>query len=220
MGEVLKFDRVTAEGSLQEFCYLLPSGELAGVVSPRQEQSDLLVRLALGLVRPAAGSVQVLGRELAQASERTLVALRREVAVLFPGGGLISNLKVWENLVLPLEYHADCKAQQIEERGRAALSRVGYSGGLMALPGHLSLYQRRQVGLARALLTEPRLLIYNAVLDGLSREEKAAITAVALAFHRERPERSSLFLTPNPETIKEMPLDSRIVIKGSCTSHE
>lgn len=220
MLEAIKFDQMVADESLKELCYAVPGGTLAGVVSSRQEENDLLVRLLLGLAKPVAGSVAVLGQDVGNAPEKALVALRRQVAVLFPTGGLVSNLKVWENLVLPLEYHFDFSQEEIEERGMAALRRVGYAGGLMELPGHLSLYQRRQVGLARAMLTDPRLVIYNAMLDGLSQGEKAAMTAAALEFHRESEQRTSLFMTPNQETIKEIPLDSRILIKGSSTSHD
>ena len=220
MGEAIKFHEVVADQLPQQICYALPRGSLAGVISSRQEENDLQVRLILGFARPVAGRLTVLDLEPGAASEKALIALRRRIAVLFPTGGLVSNLKVWENLVLPLEYHASCGQEEIEARGVAALGRVGYEGGLMELPAHLSLYQRKQVGLARAMLTEPSLLIYNSLLDGLSDRENAAMSAAALAFHRESEQRTSLFLTPNQETIKGLSLDSRILIKGSSSSHD
>jgi ABC-type transporter Mla maintaining outer membrane lipid asymmetry ATPase subunit MlaF len=215
MDEAIKFDNVVADELLKEVSFVVPGGSLGALITSRQEENDLQIRLMLGLTKPAAGSVMVLGEEVGTASEKMLNSLRKRVAVVFPTGGLVSNLKVWENLVLPLEYHALYPQQEIDDKGMAALHRVGYAGGLMELPGHLSLYEKRQIGLARAMLTEPWLIVYNEILAGLSGGEKSAIIAAVLAFHREQPERTSLFMTANQETIKEIPLDSRIFMKGS-----
>ena len=96
-----------------------------------------------------------------------------------------------------------------------ALKRVGYTGGLMELPGHLSLYGKRQVGLARAILLEPKLIIYDEILAGLSGDQRGAISEVVESFHRESPGRTSLFLTANEEAVREIAVEERIAIKGS-----
>lgn len=220
MDQALKFQDVVADELPGGVSFALPGGTLAAVITSRQDENDQLVRLVLGLSKPDAGSISVLGADPAGVSEKALNDLRKQVAVVYPSGGLVSNLKVWENLVLPLEYHSACTRSEIEAGGLAVLKRVGYSGGLMELPGHLSIYQKRLVGLARAMLTGPRLMIYNAILLGLRSEEKSAIIAAALEYHRENPERTSLFLTPNPESLKEIPIDSRIFLKGSAPHDE
>lgn len=219
MAEVLQFHNVVAEELPRKVSFNLPGGCLAAVITSRQGESDSLARLILGLARPAAGSIRLLGEDIGTAPEKVLYALRKRVAVVFPTGGLVSNLKVWENLVLPLEYHAACPQAEVEERGLAALRRVGYGGRLMEIPGHLSHYEKRLIGVARAMLTEPELIVYSAVLAGLSGGEKSGIIAAALEFHREKPGRTLLFISPDPETIKEIPFDSFIVLKGSA-SHD
>jgi phospholipid/cholesterol/gamma-HCH transport system ATP-binding protein len=190
------------------------------VVASRQEENDLLVRLALGLVKPVRGTIHLLGKDLGTLVERRLEALRKRVGVVYPGGGLVSNLKVWENLVLPLEYHYSYSQQEVDQRATQALNRAGYTGGLMELPGHLSHYQKKQVGFARALIAEPALVIYNALLDGLSRGEQAALLAAALGFHQANPQATGVFLTTHEETLREIPLGSRIVIKGSSATND
>lgn len=212
MAEAIEFQDVVAEELLAGVSFALPAGSIAALITSTRDENDLLARLMLGLTSPAAGSILVLGEDVGTAPERALNALRKRVAVVFPSGGLVSNLKVWENLVLPLEYHASCPRPEIEERGLAVLRRVGYSGKLMELPGHLSHYERKLIGLARAMLTEPDLIVYNAILAGLSGDEKGAIISAALEFHREKPGRSSLFMTPDPETVKDMTFDRRIVL--------
>jgi ABC-type transporter Mla maintaining outer membrane lipid asymmetry ATPase subunit MlaF len=211
----IKFDEVIADELVNSLSFQVPAGSLGAIVTSRQVENDLQVRLVLGLEKFTAGSITVLGEDVGGASDKSLLSLRTRVAVVFPTGGLVSNLKVWENLVLPLQYHALYPPAEIEERGMAMLRAVRYKGALMELPGHLSLYEKRLIGLARAMLTNPELIIYNAILDGLSIGEKNALITAALSFHREKAGRTSLFLTPNPETVKEIPLDSCVLIKGS-----
>ena len=86
----------------------------------------------------------------------------------------------------------------------------------MELPGPLPLYEKRLIGLARAMLTEPELIIYNAILAGLRGEEKSSIISTIMEFHRQDPKRSSLFVTPNLELISDVPFDSRIFLHGSA----
>jgi len=216
MDQALVFHDVVLDESTAPLSLAVPACALVALITSRQDESDRLVRLMLGLTKPGAGSVVTLGEDVAAASEKDLNRLRRLVAVVHPNGGLVSNLKVWENLVLPLEYHSSLPPAEIEARGLASLRRVGYPGGLMELPGHLSLYERRLIGLARAMLTEPRLILYSAILAGLRASESSAIISTLLEFHREDPQRTTLFITPNQELIAGIPFDSRIFLNGSA----
>lgn len=215
MEQAVKFESVVTDELQQEVSFSVPAGSISAAFTVRQEESYLQVRLMLGLLQPLSGSVTLLGEHLGTASEKKLNALRRRTAVVYPTGGLISNLKVWENLVLPLEYFSLYPMREIEERGMAALKRVGYGGGLMELPGHLSLYSRKQVGLARAILLEPRLVIYDEILTGLSGDQRGDILEIIEEFHRGTPGRTSLFLTANEEGLGEIPVETRIAMKGS-----
>lgn len=215
MEQAVKFDKVVADELLQEISFSVPGGAMAAALTTRQEESYLQVRLMLGLLQPLSGSVTLFGEHLGTASEKALNTVRRQVAVVYPAGGLISNLKVWENLVLPLEYFSLYPPREIEERALAALKRVGYAGGLMELPGHLSIYSKKQIGLARAMLLDPRLVIYDEILTGLSGDQRSSIIEIIEAFHRETPGRTSLFLTANEDAVRELPVETRIVMKGS-----
>lgn len=218
MDDALRFENVIADGLPSGLSFAVPAGSLGVIVTSRHDENDLLVRSLLGISRPRSGAVKVLGADVGGLPDQALNSLRRRVAVVYPGGGLVSNLKVWENLVLPLEYHSYCSATEIEERGLAALKRVGYQGRLMETPGHLSLYEKRLVGLARALLTEPRLLVCNAILAGLNREEENRLVSTVIELHREDPLRTTLFLTSNPDAVADIPFDCRIVLHGSASN--
>jgi phospholipid/cholesterol/gamma-HCH transport system ATP-binding protein len=193
--------------------FSIEAGSLAAIITPRQEISDLLVRLLLGVITPNSGTIAVMGADPATLSEQELSALRQRIGIVSPSGGLISNLKVWENILLPLEYHQRIPRQEIEERADSALKAVGYGGVMNELPGHLSLIERRLVSQARSFAMKPALLVYNSLLVGLSEVEQGQIVDNALTFHREWPGTTSLFLTTQPETVRSLPLDQRIVLE-------
>ncbi|GFO55645.1 hypothetical protein GMSM_26520 [Geomonas sp. Red276] len=209
------FDQVRGGEVLEEVTLSVPKGSRAAVISSRQEDCDLLLRLMLGLAAPDSGTVTVLGQEVATLSEKALNLFRREVAVVQSSGGLVSNLKVWENLVLPLEYHSKLSSADIEERGAAALQEVGYTGRLMELPAHLSVYQKRQIGLARAILTDPPLAVYQGIFSGLSGSERNSLVAAINRFNKGNPERTALFLATDEAALKDLDINLRISVKGS-----
>jgi phospholipid/cholesterol/gamma-HCH transport system ATP-binding protein len=206
------FHNVTSGNTFHDLSFAFEAGNLAALITSKQEVNDGIVRLLLGLELPESGSITVLDSNIRDLTDSELHAMRRNVGVMYPSGGLVSNLKVWENVLLPLEYHDSLAGRVLEERGTAVLRLVGYEEMAMELPGNLSLYSRRLVGQARAFIMEPDLIIYNAVLGGLNEGEKRRIVDNALAFHRGKPGRTSVFLTSQPETVRELPLDACLTV--------
>jgi phospholipid/cholesterol/gamma-HCH transport system ATP-binding protein len=206
----VEFHNITRGETLAGVSFGVESGSLSALITSSQDENDVIVRLLLGLAPPDGGAMTVLGEVPSGAG---LLSLRRRIGVVHPSGGLVSNLKVAENVALPLAYHSRLTEQELARRCAAALQRVGYQGRPMELPGNLSLYCRRLVGQARTFIMEPELLVYNAVLGGLSEEERRRIVANAVAFHRENPARTTLFLTSQPETMGGVPLDRRLILE-------
>ena len=205
MSDTLVFDDIAAWEEVAPFSCRLAPGRMAIILTPKEELNGDLVRLLLGLGRAQQGRVQVFGREPATLDEREGRELRHRIGTVAAGGGLVSNLKAWENLVLPAQYHRRIPATKLEAAGIAALERVGYQGPRMALPGLMNLLQRKQVGLARALLLDAELMVYESLLYGLNRRERNALVAVARAFHGERAGRASLFLSSDPGLPEQLP---------------
>jgi phospholipid/cholesterol/gamma-HCH transport system ATP-binding protein len=210
MTEILKADHIAVVGKFEDISFAVAHGELLVLLTSKEEINTTLTRLLLGATKPDRGDLTLFGRDIASLSQRELLKIRQRIGVVFAGGGLVSNLKVWENLTLPLDYHSALSSAAIEERGLAILQRVGYKGKLMDLPGHLSLYQRRQIGLGRAMLTDPDLMIFESPSQGLNQDERQAFMEVARSFHNGKPGRASLFLTSNP-AMAELLQDARVV---------
>ena len=197
--EVLRLERLEAPALLRPLSFGLEAGSSAAVLTSSEEANGALARLLIGVQRPRSGSVALFGKALAGLQEKELWAVRRRVGVVYCTGGLVSNLKLWENLTLPLAYQGRVERSELERRGREILARLGYGGRLMASPSALSRHERMLVGMGRAMLCAPELMIYELPLQYLSHGEGDRVLAVAREFQAERPGRASLFITSQPE---------------------
>ena len=130
-------------------------------------------------------------------------------AIVPADGGLIGNLKVWENLVLPAAFHGSPRYSELEESAARLFAESGISGErfeqlCMILPDHLSRFERRLCAFVRAMLTEPRVMVYDSLFDGLSREDTGKVLAFDQAFHGRFPLGTSLHLTADLPTLPDL----------------
>lgn len=195
MAEVMYAENISLAGQFAEFSFSIEGESISAILAPKEETSLFLTRLLVGSLLPESGIVRLFGRNTASLSRKELLRMRQRIGIAYSSGGLISNLKVWENLSLPLSFHSALTPAEIEERGLRILKRFNYSGGLMELPGPLSTYQKRILGFARAMMGDPDIMIYESPTRGLNAQERNLLIDAALDFHREKPGRTSLFLT-------------------------
>jgi len=173
------------------------AGTISAVVTAGEDVSALLVRVLAGLTPLQGGQVLVLGHDLALLSREQRDQVRRRIGIVYPDGGLVSNLKVLENVTLPLLYHTGESSREIENRAIALLDRFGCGEILFELPGTLSVSLRRRAGFARALALEPELIVYYWREGGLDSGERELFLREAVAFHGEAPGRTTIFLAPH-----------------------
>jgi len=201
------FSRVVSGGIDSVLDFSIEKGATAGIVTSREIESEAIARLLLGFLAPIEGAVSVITVQPSTLNEKELSAFRKKIGVIYHDGGFISNLNVWENLTLQLSYDGSSKKAEIVERGMKSLETVGYDGLLYVLPNRLSIFERRQIAFARALLMQPILMIYQSTLEGLSRSEQSQLSSLALAYHRQGGGRTSLFLTSYQDSLKGIQAD-------------
>ncbi len=122
------------------------------------------------------------------------------VVIVPHNGGLISNLRIWENIILPVQYHGIEVAGELEDNVGQLLSECGVEGPaaselLLKLPDQLSLYEKRLVGFVRAMLMSPELIIYDSTIEGLSRKELARAVKFDSVFRLHYPFRTSVLVS-------------------------
>lgn len=128
-----------------------------------------VLRLILGLVQPDEGSILINGRDISTASFEEILEMRREMGMVFQGAALFDSLTVFDNVGFYLFEHSDLSEAEIREHVEKSLEMVDLNPpDVMALlPSELSGGMKKRVGVARALIHEPRLLLYDEPTSGL-----------------------------------------------------
>jgi phospholipid/cholesterol/gamma-HCH transport system ATP-binding protein len=169
----LQMERVTVRydgvPALDSFNFTLEEGETCIVLGSAGSGKTVLLKTALGLIHPDEGRVNVLGHDTTALKEREWVALRAHMGMLFQEGGLFDSLTIEDNVGYPLLNipALACPADEVAARVREVLEFVGLAHTLNKVPSELSGGMRRRVGIARVLVTRPKLTLYDSPTAGL-----------------------------------------------------
>jgi phospholipid/cholesterol/gamma-HCH transport system ATP-binding protein len=142
-------------------------GLITAVMGPSGTGKTTLLRLITGQVLADAGSIEVAGENLRNITRANLYVLRRRMGMLFQNGALLTDLSVFENVAFPLREHTNLPERLIRELVLTKLQAVGLRGAAELMPGELSGGMSRRVALARAIVMDPEILIYDEPFVGL-----------------------------------------------------
>jgi len=145
----------------------VPRGRITAVMGPSGTGKTTLLRLLTGQSFPTRGSVRVLGQDVGALSRRELFALRRRMGMLFQNGALLTDLNVFENVAFPVREHARLPEPVLRRLVLMKLEAVGLRGAEALMPQELSGGMARRVALARAIVMDPEVLIYDEPFVGL-----------------------------------------------------
>jgi len=170
-GYAIEFDNVSIAFDekvvLNGISFRLPHGETKAVFGVAGSGKSTMLKLAIGLLRPDSGRIFVLGDEVTRMSEQELFELRRRVGIVFQESALFDSLTVRENVAYRLMEERGVYDQEIDRRVREALHFVELEHTLDLNPAELSGGMRRRVAIARAIITQPELLLYDSPTGGL-----------------------------------------------------
>ncbi|MEY4763062.1 MAG: hypothetical protein RLZZ200_2918 [Pseudomonadota bacterium] len=142
-------------------------GSITAVMGPSGTGKTTLLRLITGQSAPAAGSVRVFGTDIAGYGRRELLLLRRRMGMLFQNGALLTDLDVFENVAFPVRQHTKLPEPLLRRLVLMKLEAVGLRGAAKLRPQELSGGMARRVALARAIVMDPEILIYDEPFVGL-----------------------------------------------------
>ena len=145
----------------------IPRGKVVAIMGGSGCGKTTLLRVIGGQLRPQGGSVTIAGERVHALDADGLYRLRRRMSMLFQFGALFSDLTVFENVAFPLREHTDLPERQVHDLVLLKLEAVGLRGAQSLMPAELSGGMARRVALARAVVLDPMLVLYDEPFAGL-----------------------------------------------------
>jgi phospholipid/cholesterol/gamma-HCH transport system ATP-binding protein len=145
----------------------IPRGQVIAILGGSGVGKSTLLKIIGGQLRPSAGSVTVAGADVHQLSSADLYQLRLEMGMMLQTSGLFTDLSVFDNIAFPIRENFDVPAELLHRIVLMKLHAVGLRGARDMMPGDLSGGMTRRVALARAVATDPKLMMYDEPFAGL-----------------------------------------------------
>jgi len=156
-------DKVILDGVSMD----IERGSIVAIMGPSGVGKTTILRLISGQLQPSKGNIEVNGKQVSTLSRRELYECRKDIGVLLQNGALFTDLTVFENVATPLREHTGLGEEEISERVLAKLESVGLAGTEDLMPHSLSGGMARRVALARAVILNPKIVLFDEPMTGL-----------------------------------------------------
>lgn len=164
----------------------------------------VLLKLIIGLLKPTAGKVLVDGKEIAHLSEKDQVKERLKIGYVFQGAALFDSMTVFDNVAFALREHTAMKPHEIEQAVKSRLQEVGLPRGVeRKRPAELSGGMKKRVGVARALMLDPEIMLYDEPTTGLDPIMTDVINNLIQQTHQSR-HVTSIVVTHDMKTVRKV----------------
>ncbi|MGB9934757.1 ATP-binding cassette domain-containing protein [Thermodesulfovibrio yellowstonii] len=173
---MIKVIGLTGEFINKQMNFEVEKGSKTVFIFEKDEQGSEFLKIVTGIKSPNRGEVILMGRRLNELTRDELFELRKKISIVFKTGGLISNLKTWENLMLPALYHKIADEESITKRRVEILKELAFKREPMCSISQLTKFEKRLIGIARAFLMMPEIIIFEYPFDGLEESEKKWLT--------------------------------------------
>ena len=151
----------------QDVSLTLPAGEISVMLGPSGTGKSVFLKTLVGLLKPDRGSITIQGRDLTTLREHDLYEVRKLFGVLFQDGALFGSMSLYDNIAFPLREHTRKSESDVRSVVLEKMDMVGLIGSESKLPGEISGGMRKRAGLARALVLDPEIILFDEPDSGL-----------------------------------------------------
>ncbi len=162
----------------------IQEGETITIIGGSGSGKSVTLKLLLGVLSPDSGSIYYQGKNVTTMGEKDLIAMRKELGVLFQGSALFDSLTVQENVAYPLREHFDYSEKELDRIVAQKLAVVGLPKIEEMFPSDLSGGMKKRVGLARAIATDPKVILYDEPTTGLDPTNTQRINRLILQMQK------------------------------------
>jgi phospholipid/cholesterol/gamma-HCH transport system ATP-binding protein len=153
----------------------VPDGEITAIIGPSGEGKSVLLRHIIGLMQPDSGQISVDGEDIIGIRRSEMNRIREKFGMLFQNAALFDSMNIFENVAFPLQEKTSLSKDEIRTRVLSALEDVGLKNVEQKFTDELSGGMKKRVGLARALLLNPKIILFDEPTTGLDPIIKRAI---------------------------------------------
>jgi phospholipid/cholesterol/gamma-HCH transport system ATP-binding protein len=178
---------------LENFSFKVMKGESKIILGGSGSGKSTTIKLVLGLLKPDSGQVLVDGENITNYTEAQMMSVRRKIGMIFQEGALFDSLSVYENVAFKLHEHG-VPEDEVESEVRRMLRFVNLEDAIDKMPAELSGGMRRRVGIARALVGDPKIVMFDEPTAGLDPPTARTICELAMKL-RDLEDVSSIFVT-------------------------
>ena len=171
MGVEIKVDGLTKSFGKQliwgDVSLTIPAGEISVMLGPSGTGKSVFLKALIGLLKPDRGSIVIEGTDIASCSEKELYEIRKLFGVLFQDGAMFGSMNLYDNVAFPLREHTRKSESEIRAVVMEKMELAGLVGAEDKLPGEISGGMRKRAGLARALVLDPEIVLFDEPDSGL-----------------------------------------------------
>ncbi len=171
MGVEIKVDDLTKSFGKQliwgDVTLTIPAGEISVMLGPSGTGKSVFLKALIGLLKPDKGTIEIEGTDIASCSEKDLYEIRKLFGVLFQDGAMFGSMSLYDNVAFPMREHTKKSESEIHNVVMEKMELVGLIGAEDKLPGEISGGMRKRAGLARALVLDPEIVLFDEPDSGL-----------------------------------------------------
>jgi phospholipid/cholesterol/gamma-HCH transport system ATP-binding protein len=195
----------------------IPEGEITMIMGPSGTGKSVFLRHVVGLMFPDAGDIKVDGNSVPHLSTEKLLELRQNVGMLFQDGALFSSMNLYDNVAFPLRQHTDKSEKEVHDIVYARLTEVGLAGADKKYPNELSGGMRKRAGFARALVMEPKILLFDEPDSGLD-PVRTALLSQLIREISERYKCTSIIISHDVNHVRQVADNLAVLYAGRCVA--